>query len=315
MSRFFPRARSWVLVALPAALALAGCDEAPTESSPPAILEGVGGKVVYEKIAFSSNQGGRLSIYVRDLDGFDIDKRVTNPPDGYADSEPDFAPGNRALVFTRWHSGDSELFSVGLNGRPLKQLTSFGAMVQNPVYSPDGSRIAFISDTNGSLDVYVMDANGSNVQRVTATTAGDYHPTWPDGSKLAYTSNDLGQGTRIWARNTATWSAEILLECPDSWCTNPTWARNSNRIMYEYSELQYGSPALKLLDLDTNVDLLIPGYPSGRVGGWKPSGTRFIFWSGSPAVLYAADTGTLESGAFYPFPTPAGITVWPTWSR
>ena len=55
------------------------------------------------------------------------------------------------------------------------------------VWSPDGSRLAFPSIRDGNIELYVMNADGSGVQRLTDDPADDLMPAWsPDGSRLAF---------------------------------------------------------------------------------------------------------------------------------
>ena len=51
-----------------------------------------------------------------------------------------------------------------------------------PAWSPDGSRMAFVSDRDGNFEVYVMSADGSGQARLTNNPADDIEPAWcPDG--------------------------------------------------------------------------------------------------------------------------------------
>ena len=64
-----------------------------------------------------------------------------------------------------------------------------------PVWSPDGQKIAFVSNRDGPLNVYVMNQDGSGVVRLTTTAAPkqDRFPVWsPDGSKIVFESNRAG---------------------------------------------------------------------------------------------------------------------------
>lgn len=64
-----------------------------------------------------------------------------------------------------------------------------------PAWSPDGTRIAFGSDHEGFRGIYVMDADGSNIQRLSDTRAGENCPEWsPDGTKLVFASWRDGDG-------------------------------------------------------------------------------------------------------------------------
>jgi len=73
-------------------------------------------------------------------------------------------------------------------------MTHHGATDTGPVWSPDGSRIALRSDRNGNSDVFVMNADGSNQHRLTASGSALY-PAWsPSGDKIAYASDECGDG-------------------------------------------------------------------------------------------------------------------------
>jgi TolB protein len=66
-----------------------------------------------------------------------------------------------------------------------------------PAWSPDGSRIAFARGTTEDgvpkVEVYVMDADGSNVMNLTRHPAQDSSPTWsPDGRRIAFSTNRGG---------------------------------------------------------------------------------------------------------------------------
>jgi TolB protein len=67
-------------------------------------------------------------------------------------------------------------------GGNVVQLTSHTAPDYSPVWSPDGTRIAFVSDRGGNPDIFVMDANGGNVRQLTTEGGADVDPAWlPDG--------------------------------------------------------------------------------------------------------------------------------------
>ena len=57
----------------------------------------------------------------------------------------------------------------------------------NPSWSPDGQKIAFMSDRSGNSEVYVMNADGSGVTRITFDPATDAEPRWsPDGTRFIF---------------------------------------------------------------------------------------------------------------------------------
>jgi TolB protein len=63
----------------------------------------------------------------------------------------------------------------GSNDYPLPGI---GQINEDPAWSPDGTKIVFQSNRDGNWEIYVMDADGSNQQRLTINPAGDYWPSW-----------------------------------------------------------------------------------------------------------------------------------------
>jgi TolB protein len=63
----------------------------------------------------------------------------------------------------------------------------------DPMYSPDGLKIAFISTHDGDPEIFVMNADGTSLRKLTDNTAVDAAPSWsPDGSKIVFTSDRSG---------------------------------------------------------------------------------------------------------------------------
>jgi Tol biopolymer transport system component len=98
--------------------------------------------------------------------------------------------------------GRNHLFTIDLATRKVTQLTSGrDHHDQHPKWSPDGRRISFVSSRSGSFDLYVMNADGTNVTRVTDHQANDYDPIWaPDGRSLIFSSERDSRSDlyRVW---------------------------------------------------------------------------------------------------------------------
>jgi 7,8-dihydropterin-6-yl-methyl-4-(beta-D-ribofuranosyl)aminobenzene 5'-phosphate synthase len=74
-------------------------------------------------------------------------------------------------------------------GNP-RRLTNNEAEDWWPTWSPDGSRIAFMSTLDGDWEIFVMDADGGNLQQLTDNVFDDRGPAWsPDGSRIAFATN------------------------------------------------------------------------------------------------------------------------------
>lgn len=87
-----------------------------------------------------------------------------------------------------------QICSVNADGTDIRVIFSEPETESfSPSLSPDGERIAFVSNRDGNYEIYVMDADGKNLQRVTRDSGTDIDPVWsPDGQWLAFASDRDG---------------------------------------------------------------------------------------------------------------------------
>ena len=102
------------------------------------------------------------------------------------------------LVLAANAGGASDIFTMfpDTDKSPsVKNLTSNPADDSTPVFSPDSKLIAFTSTRDGRPQIYIMNADGSGLRRVSTGQADETSPTWsPDGNWLAFVSNRDGGG-------------------------------------------------------------------------------------------------------------------------
>lgn len=162
--------------------------------------------VVFTRFSYDRRFGIRLpvggSVWAMDADGSN-QRRLTPEDKGIFDLPGSFSPDGRKLAFTR---SVGETLPLSPNRadvyvlRPDRSIEKLGERAAAPAYSPDGRRIVFASerDGNGRLcygdrcfyaaELYVMDADGSDKERLTNTHGlNEAAPTWsPDGARIAY---------------------------------------------------------------------------------------------------------------------------------
>ena len=95
---------------------------------------------------------------------------------------PAISPDGSAIAFT--YKGD--IYTVPANGGKATQLTTHPAHDTQPVWSPDGTKIAFASNRNGNFDVFVMDKDGGTPKQLTTHSANEYPQTFSDATHILY---------------------------------------------------------------------------------------------------------------------------------
>ncbi|GAB1513431.1 amidohydrolase family protein [Actinophytocola sp. KF-1] len=103
--------------------------------------------------------------------------------DGYFNSDPDFAPDGRSIVYSSDRAGDADLWVRDLASGAERRITGLSGAQLAPRFSPDGGRIAYC-DQDGV--VWVLDLASGTPEQVTPTLFMPGRPTWsPDGRTLA----------------------------------------------------------------------------------------------------------------------------------
>lgn len=97
---------------------------------------------------------------------------------------PALSPDGKTVAFT--YKGD--IYTVGVEGGVARQLTSSPAYDTTPLWNPAGDRIAFASDREGSLDIYIMDAEGGTPVRLTTHSGSEQPRAFLDDSHILYSA-------------------------------------------------------------------------------------------------------------------------------
>jgi len=147
-----------------------------------AIRHGKG--IALTKIAFKDEApNGDGEIYVADFDG----RNPTNVTrDNAIVAAPAWVPGRLALYYTSYKLGNPDIFYHDLTTGQRRAIARYSGLNSSAAVSPDGTRVAMILSKGGSPNVYVCNADGSGLKKLT-TTSEDSSPCWsPDGQWICF---------------------------------------------------------------------------------------------------------------------------------
>ncbi|MBE2183545.1 MAG: PD40 domain-containing protein, partial [Anaerolineae bacterium] len=157
-------------------------------------------------VIFQSNRDGLWQIYRLDLGTL----RLTRLSDGNAqDIDPAYSPDGSQIVFRSYQGeGNSVLHIMNASGSGRYAVSDVNGDASNAAWSPQGRMIAYQSDLDGDLDIYIYDVVSRVTRQLTDNDIPDYAPTWVCGlSEVIFTSDISG--------NPDIYSAEALnLEDP-----------------------------------------------------------------------------------------------------
>ncbi len=138
-----------------------------------------------ETIYFSSKQNSGFELYSMDINGKNQQRLTKNIGSLYA---PELSPNGEWIVFTNNGNG---LWLMRPDGKNAHRISDRDDI--DPNWSPDGSMIAFASSRAGARQLFIMNADGSNIRQVTNLDNMGGRSTWsPDGTKLAFYRGPAG---------------------------------------------------------------------------------------------------------------------------
>ena len=188
------------LAAVPAAGGLAQeLTKGPYDAMP--TLSPDGRRIAFVRLS-RSDAGATTALYRVDRLGRHAARLLS---DGI-DISPAWSPDGKTIAFSRLADpslpiDEATLYLADADGSDVRRLGETPVPGVSPAWSPDGRRIAFVSfaDHNGAVcpaagcppsgEIYAVDADGTNLTRLTTSEADDEHPTWsPNGSRIAFAS-------------------------------------------------------------------------------------------------------------------------------
>jgi tricorn protease len=241
----------------------------------------------------SGDQGGRI-VYEQDgeLQLFDtrsgVAKKIeiTVPDDGVASRPSRVSAANLVEGFALSPKGEralfvarGDVFTAPIENGPTRNLThSSSAHDKHATWSPDGSKIAFISDASGEEEIYVAPQDGS-VKADRVTTGGHamrYAPVWaPDGRRLAFSDKD-GKLSVVTLEDRRV--TDVAAD-PRQPISDYAWSPRGNHLAFAMSEANGTSSVFVWSAADNKARRVTDSLFNEYAPAWDPDGTYLYYLS------------------------------------
>lgn len=283
------------------------------------------------------------AICVIGVDGADPE-RITSK---LSTTDPAWSPDGRRIAFTRNQEvgdyttfTDDNVFVMDADGDDVRQVTTHrtGRSAWQPAWSPDGRRIAYVNGESVATSVpqrwgalFVVDADGSEPQRVTRSST-DTTPAWsPDGREIAFAR------CQRYSSSPPRCAQDVFVVSPDGSGSRrlrrterlselaPAWSPDGSRIAFvtlapiDALELQ-GKEGVYVANRDGNgVKRVVPQrYLEGAIRSlaWSPDGTTIAFETLPTLDCAAISLVDVETGSIRPLTSctrPRESAVSPAW--
>lgn len=282
-------------------------DSAPTPdrseaSNPPGSLE------TRDIVFASAREGPDAEIWRMGPDGSNPRRLTQN--EGVNDNFPVWSPDGSQIVFLSDRDTTSQgrsVFVMEADGSNVRAVgPSKWPIMSTPEWSPDGSKILFSAGSSlYDLDLYVMDADGSDVRQLTSGPTADRCASWgPEGRRILYAlESENGDTSRVMIRDLT--SGDTRNALPDGMegaCAY--WSPDGDHIAFfsgpdgqlrSLKSLRTEGPGVMeiyMLDLQTgSVTQVTDAGAISNYPRWSPDGQRLVFES-----TRAFDESFLEDG-------------------
>jgi Tol biopolymer transport system component len=184
-------------------------------------------------VLFGSDRSGNWQLYSVGPRGGEPRRLRAN---GWREWQVDGSPDGSALAFLSNKEGAEYLLTGDMNGGSDRVLVRHGknSILGNPTWSPDGRRLVFSSNWKIGHAIYLVNADGTGEERLSAYRRGGCEPRFsPDGRKVLYVSRGYlsKDASRLVERDLATGQERVLVGWP-ALNYNPVYSPDQSEVAF-----------------------------------------------------------------------------------
>jgi TolB protein len=279
------------------------------------IMATFGGKsLMGSKIYFVSDRSGSKEIWSMNYDGSE-QKPVTGY--GSISAFPAVSKDGSKVAFTTWKDGTPQIYIHSLeSGRRLTFYNQRVSMNHSAEFTPDGNSLLFASSAGGgSAQIFMTDANGGNLRRISTNRAIEVEPRVNPvtGQDMVFVSGRTGH-PQIFKTNME--GADTVQLTPGTGeAVNPAWHPDGKKIAFAWTHgFDLGNFNIFLMDVATKQFVqLTHGVGRNENPSWAPDGMHIVFASkrGNKTQIYSM----LADGTQIRQLTTAGNNTQPVWAK
>src|SRR5437899_3259769 len=270
-----------------------------------------------KQIAFFGDEGGFfVDLWLADAETGRTQRRLVRSTQNnnyeslrFINSAGAFSPDGRyfAIAAKRKDRDDLVILDVKNGGREERRIRVGLNGLQTPQWSPDGQRLVFSGFSNGFTDLYIINRDGTGLQRLTKDKYADLHPSWsPDGKTIAFVTDRGGEtdfdllrfgNLRIALLHLDSGAIELLGNMQIGKNINPVWAPDGRSLAFVSDRTginnvcPYDMPDGQIYQL-TNIFTGVQGItPLSPVLTWAPQADRmaFVYYEDGQYSVYSLE--------------------------
>lgn len=224
--------------------------------------------------------------------------------ESFGNADPSFSYDGKQIAFVSWRDGNTEIYTMNTDGSGLRRVTNHPAFDNYPVFSPDGTAIAFQSNRENELtEIYLQNLNDSSPPRKISNfeaEMGIAPKCWSaDGAEILFWKKQNGKAQIVRAR-VEPYPSRLVLSDAESDLSSPRLSPDGVSILYQ-ARFADGSYELRLTDVQKRSVKTIfktaPDFPLnfGFAPAFSPDGGRIVFnnrTSGNSEIFIISTDGS-----------------------